>query len=133
MSASTDRVRGLLAAAQDAEERYRRYSRTADLLIRLSFTLYISALAVMVTGAVAYFAYGWEWQTAASVGLVLAVAGYVAYILHNIYFDKAVKAVRQACVYKTVAEAVAEIRNIRAKLEKTVEGLEQELKKRGDS
>jgi ABC-type multidrug transport system fused ATPase/permease subunit len=133
MSASTDKIRALLAAAQDAEERYRRYSKTADTLIKLSFMLYASALAVMVAVAVAYFAYGWEWQTAASVGLALAIAGYAAYMLHDIYNGRAVKAARQACVYKTVAEAVAEIRNIRAKLEKTVEGLEQELKKRGDS
>jgi uncharacterized membrane-anchored protein len=125
-------VKALFAAAQDAEEKYRKYSRTEDTLIRLSFTLYISALVAVIAGATAYFV-GWEWRSATAAGLALMVTGYVAYILHSIYADKAVKAAGQACVYKTVAEAVAEIRSIRAALEKAVEGLEEELKKRGDS
>jgi len=124
-----DEVRPLLAAAEETERRYRRYSRVADMLDRLTLALYIPAFVITVTGLVAHLLYGMSQAVIA--GLALWIAGYATYILRDVYSGRAIKAARQACVFRHTAEAVAEIDRIMAKLEKEVDELEQELKKRG--
>jgi len=121
-------VKALIAAAQEAERRCKRYSRVADMLDRLTFALYIPAFAVTTIGLVAHLLYSMQYLVIA--GLALWIAGYAAYILRNVYNSKATKATRQACVFRHTAETVAEIDRIMAKLEKEIDGLEQELKKR---
>jgi ABC-type transport system involved in cytochrome bd biosynthesis fused ATPase/permease subunit len=122
-------VKALLAAAEEAEDRCKRYSRVADMLDRLTLALYIPAFVATAVGLAAHMFYGW-WQIAAA-GLALWIAGYAAYILRDVYGDKAAKSARQACVFRRTAEAAAEIDRVVAKLEKEVDELEQELKKRG--
>jgi len=122
-------VKALLAAAEETEERCRRYGRLATQLDRLTFALYMPAFVVITTGLVAYMLYSMPYLVTA--GLALWTAGYVAYILRDVYSDKATKAAEAACTYRRTAEAVAEIDRIMAKLEKEIDELEQELKKRG--
>jgi len=122
-------VKALLAAAEEAEERYRRYSRVADMLDKLTLPLYIPAFVATAAGLVAYLLHSIPHLVIAS--LALWTAGYVAYILRDVYSDKATKAAEAACTYRRTAEAVAEIDRIMAKLEKEIDELEQELKKRG--
>ena len=122
-------VKALLAAAEETEERYRRYSRVADMLDRLTLPLYIPASAVTVAGLVAYLLYGI--QHVAAIGLALWIVNYARLILYVVSGYMAVKAARRACVFRRTAEVVAEIDRIMAKLEKEIDELEQELKKRG--
>ena len=112
----SEEIRSLLAAAREAEERCKRYSRVADMLDRLTLALYIPALAVTAVGLVAHLLYGMPQMAAA--GLALWIAGYAAYILRDVYSYRAVKAARRACVFRRVAEIVAEIEKIKMKLEK---------------
>ena len=125
-----DKVKALLAAAESAEERCRRYSRRAALCDRLSFALYIPATALMLLGATAYF-YGYDYRLPFAVSVALWIAGYAAYILRDVYDSRAAEAARKACVFRRTAETIAEIEKIKAKLEKEIDELEQELKKRG--
>jgi len=126
-------VSEFLAAARKAEERYKKYSRVADMLDRLALALYIPAFAVtavgLAVGLVAYLLYSMPHLVIA--GLSLWIAGYAAYILHNVYSHEAAKAARQACVFRRTAETLDEIKKVMAELEKDVEKLEQEMKKRG--
>jgi small-conductance mechanosensitive channel len=126
-----DKVKALLAAAESAEERCRRYSRRAALCDRLSFALYITATALMLLGATAYFFYGYDYRLPFAVSATLWIAGYAAYILRDVYDSRAAKAARKACVFRRTAETIAEIEKIKAKLEKEIDELGQELKKRG--
>ena len=119
-------LRALLAAAEDAERRCRKYSRRADLMDKLSFML-LPAFVAITVGLVAYGLYGWRQMLAT--GLALWFAGYVAYMLRTIYDYKAAKAARQACVFRRTAETAAEIERIMAELEKAAEELIQELEK----
>ena len=104
-------VKMLLIAIQEAEERCRKYDRAASLLYKLTLSLYIPAFAVTVAGLVAYLLYGW-WQIAAA-GVALWIAGYAAYILHDVYSYRAVKAARQLCVLRTAIEAILEAERIK--------------------
>jgi len=111
-------VKALLAAAQEAEERGRRYGRLAAQLVKLALALYILAFVATAIGLAVYLLHGlWLWQIAAA-GLALWIAWYATHILHNVYNYRAVKAARRACVFRRTAEAVAEIERIMAKLEK---------------
>ena len=121
-------VEKLLASAEETERRCRRYGRLATQLDRLTLALYIPAFVITVTGLVAHLLYGMS--QVAIAGLALWIAGYATYILRDVYSSRAAKAARQACVFRRTAEAVAEIERIMAKLEKEVDELEQELKKR---
>ena len=105
----------LLAAAQEAERRCRRYSRVADMLDKLTLALYIPAFVATAAGLVAYLLHSIPHLVIAS--LALWIAGYAAYILRDVYSGKAVKAARQACMFRRTAETVAEIERIMAKLE----------------
>jgi len=105
-------VKALIAAAQEAERRCRRYSRVADMLDKLTLPLYIPASAVTV----AYLLYGI--QHVAAVGLALWIAGYAAYILRDVYSSKATKAARRACVFRHLAEAALEIEKLKEKITK---------------
>jgi hypothetical protein len=109
-------VAALLAAAEEAEERCRRYSRVADALDKLTLALYIPAFATVATGLAAHMLYG-LWQIATA-GLALWVAGYVAYILRDVYDLKSVKAARQACVFRHLAEAALEIEKLKEEITK---------------
>jgi hypothetical protein len=122
-------VKALLAAAEEAEEKCRRYGKLATLLDKLALVLYIPAFVATVAGLVVHMLYSMPQIVIA--GLALWFAGYVAYILRDVYSGKAVKAARQACVFRRTAEAVAEIERIMMKLGKEVGEVEQELKKRG--
>jgi len=122
-------VEKLLASAEETERRYRRYGRLATQLDRLTLALYIPAFVITVTGLVAHLLYGMSQAVIA--GLAMWIAGYATYILRDVYSGRAVKAARQACVFRHTAETVAEIDRIMAKLEKEIDELEQELKKRG--
>jgi len=122
-------VKALLAAAEETEERCRRYSKLVAQLDKLALALYILAFAITVAGLFAYMLYSMPQIVVA--GLVLWTAGYATYILRDVYSDKATKATEVACTYRRTAEAVAEIDRIMAKLEKEIDELEQELKKMG--
>ena len=98
------------------------------MLDKLSLAL-LPAFIVITIGLVAYVFYG-LWQVVVT-GLVFWLVGYVAYILRDVYSYRAAKAARQACVYRRTAEIVAEIERIKAKLEKEIDELGHELKKRG--
>ena len=113
-------VNALLAAAEEAERRCRRYGRVVDMLDRLTLALYIPAFVITVTGLVAHLLYGVSQAIIA--GLALWIAGYATYILRDVYSLKAVKAARQACVFRRIARTVAEIDRIMAKLEKEITG-----------
>ena len=109
-------VKALIAAAEEAEERCKRYSRVADMLDRLTLALYIPASAVTVAGLVAYLLHGIQHLVIA--GLALWVAGYAAYILRDVYSSKATKAAGQACVFRRLAEAALEIEKLEEKITK---------------
>ena len=96
-------VKALLAAAEETEERCRRYGRVADMLDRLTLALYILAFVITVTGLVAHLLYGVSQAIIA--GLALWIAGYAAYILRDVYSSRAAKAARQACVFRRLAGA----------------------------
>jgi len=122
-----DKVKALLAAAEDAERRCKEYSRRAALLDKLSLAL-LPAFIVIVAGLVAYVLYG-LWQVVVT-GLVFWLVGYAAYILRDVCSYRAAKAARQACVYRRTAEIAAEIERIKVKLEKEIDELGQELERR---
>jgi small-conductance mechanosensitive channel len=122
-----DKVKALLAAAEDAERRCKEYSRRAALLDKLSLAL-LPAFIVITIGLVAYVLYG-LWQVVVT-GLVFWLVGYVAYILRDVYSYRAAKAARQTCVYRHTAEIAAEIERIKVKLEKEIDELGQELERR---
>ena len=124
------KLSALLAAAEEAEERCRRYDRLAARLVKLTFALYIPAFVTTAAGLVAYMLYSVPHLAVA--GLAMWVAGHVVYILSGVYSYRAIKATRQACVFRRTAEAVAEIERIKMMLEKEkkIDELEQELKKR---
>jgi hypothetical protein len=122
------KVGALLAAAEEAEERCRRYGRLAAQLVKLTFALYVPAFVATAAGLVAYMLYNAPHLAIA--GLVMWIVGYVVYILSGVCSYKAVKAARQACIFRRTAESVAEIEKIRMMLEKEIDELEQELKKR---
>ena len=104
-------VKALIAAAQETEERYRRYSRVADMLDRLTLPLYIPAFVATAAGLVAYLLHSIPHLVIAS--LALWIAGYAAYILRDVCSGKAVKATEAACTYRRTAETVAEIKKAR--------------------
>jgi len=109
-------VGALLAAAEEAEKRCRRYSRVADMLDRLNLALYIPAFATTAIGLVAHLLYNMPQMVAA--GLALWIAGYIAYILRDVYSLKSVKAARRACVFRRLAEAVLEIEKLKEEITK---------------
>jgi len=109
-------VKALLAAAEEAEERCKRYSRVVDTLDKLTFALYIPAFVATAAGLVAYLLYSIP-QVAAA-GLALWIAEYVAYILRDVYSYRAVKAARQACMFRHLAEAALEIEKLKEKITK---------------
>jgi len=109
-------VKALLAAAEDAEERCKRYSRVADTLDKLTFALYIPAFVATAAGLVTYLLYSIPQVVA--VGLALWIAGYAAYILRDVYSSRAAKAARQACVFRHLAEATLEIEKLKEKITK---------------
>ncbi len=96
----SDEVRTLLAAAEGAEERRRRYSRVAELLDKLFFTLLVAAAFVLAAGVVTYLLY--SHRLLASIGVALSISMYVALILRDIYRYKAAKAARQACELRCI-------------------------------
>jgi hypothetical protein len=108
-----------LLAAEEAERRHKRYGRLAAQLDRLALALYIPAFVATTIGLVAHLLYG-LWQMAAA-GLVLWIAGYAAYILRDVYSYKAVKADRQACVFRRTAETIMEIRKLKTEIEKKMQ------------
>jgi uncharacterized membrane protein (UPF0182 family) len=114
---SSEKVRALFAAAEDAERRHRKYSRRAAQLDRASLALYIIAMAFMLLTAVAYFFYHYDYMLTFAAGIVCWAAGYTARVLHNVYSCKAVKAARQACIFRSVAEIITEIEKIKTQLE----------------
>jgi len=109
-------VDALLAAAEEAEERCKRYSRIANMLDKLTLALYIPALVTTAAGLVAYLLHNIP-QVAAA-GLVLWTAGYAAYILRDVYSSRATKAARQACVFRRLAEAALEIEKLKEEIMK---------------
>ena len=109
-------VKALLAAAEEAEERCKRYGRVADTLDKLTFALYIPAFVATAAGLVAYLLH--SILQAVAVGLALWIAGYVAYILRDVYSSRAAKAARQACVFRRLAEAALEIEKLEEKITK---------------
>ena len=109
-------VKALIAAAEEAEERCKRYSRVADMLDRLTLALYIPALVATAVGLVAYLLHSIPHLVATS--LALWIAGYVAYILRDVYSYRAVKAARQTCVFRHLAEAMLEIERIKEEIMK---------------
>ena len=109
-------VKALIAAAEETEERCKRYSRVADMLDKLALALYIPALATSVAGLATYLLY--NVQHVAVAGLALWATGYAAYILRNVYDYRAVRAARRACVFRRAAEIIVGIEKIKAKLEK---------------
>jgi small-conductance mechanosensitive channel len=113
----SEKVRALLAAVEDAERRHRKYSSWAAQLDRVSLALYIVAMAFMLLTAVAYFFYHYDYYMLTfAAGIACWAAGYVAHVLYNVYSCKAVKAARQACVFRSAAEIIAEIEKIKTKL-----------------
>jgi hypothetical protein len=92
--------------------------------------LYISGLALLLLVAVAHFAYGYDYKPPLAAGAALWIAGYVAYMLREVYSYKAAKAAERACVLRRTAEIVVEIERIKTKLVKEIDELEQELKNR---
>ncbi len=94
---ATDEVKALLVALEDAEERYRRYGRRADLFDLLYLPLLILGFVFLLLGAVVYELYGYDHRPLLIVSIVLWAAGYLSYILHIIYNSRAVKAAKQAC------------------------------------
>jgi positive regulator of sigma E activity len=108
---TSDEVKGLLAAAEDAEERCRRYGRRAALFARLALALYVVAAVAYALTVAAYLLYSW-WQVVVA-STALWTAGYASYMLHDHYSRKAAKAARQSCIYRKVAEIVAEIERIK--------------------
>ncbi len=115
--AQTDRVESLLAAARDAEERCRRYSRQAALLDNASLILYISAAVVFGASLAAYLLYGSGYMPLIAAGLALWWSAAAARILYHNYDSKAAKAAEQACVYRKAARLIMEEREVKAKLE----------------
>jgi len=109
-------VKALLAAAEEAERRCRRYSRVADVLDKLTLALYIPAFVITVTGLVAHLLYGVSQVVIA--GLALWIAGCVAYILRDVYSYKATKAAEAACTYRRTAGTIMEIRKLKTEIEK---------------
>ena len=109
-------VDALLAAAEEAERRCRRYGRLAAQLDKLVFALYIPAFVATATGLFVHALYGMSQAVIA--GLALWVAGYATYILRDVYSLKAVKAARQACVFRRLAEAALEIEKLKEKITK---------------
>ncbi len=126
----TDEVKALLAALEDAERRCKRYGRRAALLDNVSFVLYVSAGVVFGVSLADYLFRGSVHLSLIAAGLALWASAAVTRILHDVYDHEATKAARQACTYRTVAEAIIEIRKIKTKLEKALNRLEQELERR---
>jgi len=122
-------VNALLVAAEEMERRCRRYSRVGALLSSLFFVLSVAAVHALSTSVATYLLHG-NYQLPLAAGAAFATAACVTYVLSDVYRYKAVKAARQACVFRRTAETVAEIDRIMAKLEKEIDELEQELKKR---
>jgi hypothetical protein len=56
---TSDEVGALLVAAQETEERCRKYNSAADLLDKLTLALHIVALASVAVGVVTYMLYGY--------------------------------------------------------------------------
>ena len=83
------KVGSLLAAAEEAEERCRRYGRLAAQLVRLAFALYVPASVATAAGLVTYMLYSVPHSAIA--GLVMWIVGHVVYILSGVYSYKAVK------------------------------------------
>jgi ABC-type uncharacterized transport system permease subunit len=108
-------VKALLAAAEEAEERCRRYGKLAALLDRLTFALYISAFVAIAIGLATYLLYNTSQIVVA--GLALWFAGYAAYILRDVYGEKATKAAEAACRYRRIAETIMEVCKLRAEIE----------------
>jgi len=127
---TNDEVRALLAAAEDAERRYKRYGMLATLLDSLSFVLYVVAGVVFGVSLADYLLHGGAYMSLLVVGLALWWSATVTRMLHDVYDRKATKAARQACTFRDVAEIITEIRKIKARLEVAVDRLEQELKRR---
>jgi len=125
----SDKVEALLKAAQEAERRCRRYGRAAYLLDMLSVALYGTALGT-VTSRRSHVFRRRGWLPVFATGAALMVVGYAAYVMSGVYGAKATKAARQACVYRHVADVIAEIERIKAELSNQVEKLKQELKRR---
>ena len=111
----TDEIKALLTAAQKAEERCRRYSRMEALLLSLFFVLSVAATSALSMSVVAYFLYG-SYQSPLATGVAFATAACVTYVLSDVYRYKAVKAARQACVFRRAAEIITEIERIRKKI-----------------
>ncbi|MFZ8811929.1 MAG: hypothetical protein ACO2PN_28000 [Pyrobaculum sp.] len=123
----TNEVRALLAAAEDAERRCKKYSRLTALLDDVSFILYISAGATFGASLADYLLHGG--YSLLIVGMALWASAAAMRMLHHVYGRKATKATRQACTYRA-AEIITEIRKIKARLEGAVDRLEQELERR---
>jgi hypothetical protein len=85
--------------------------------------LYISGLALLLLAAVAHFAYGYDYKPPLAAGAALWIAGYVAYMLREVYSYKAAKAAERACVLRRTAETIIEIEKIKAELAKKTDGV----------
>jgi Ca2+/Na+ antiporter len=100
----TDKVKTLLVAIQEAEERRQRYGRQAAQLEQLYLMLIVVATAVMFLGAVVYLLYGYDHRPLFAASAVLFVVGYAAYILYVVYDVKAAEAAKQACELRCALE-----------------------------
>ncbi len=124
----SNEVKALLAAAENAEGRYKRYSRWATLLDDLSFVFYVSAAATFGASLADYLLHGGAYMSLLVAGLALWWSAAVTRILHDVYDHKATKAARQACTFRHTAEIITEIEKIKTKLERAVDNLEQKLR-----
>jgi preprotein translocase subunit Sss1 len=100
----SDEVKALLAAAEDAEESCKMYSRRAALLEWLYLVLFISAMVFLFLGAVIHLLYGYDHRPPLAVSAVLWIVGYAVYLLHVIYDSKAAETARQVCILKCMLE-----------------------------
>ena len=124
-----DEVKALLAAAESAEKRCRRYSRWAALLGSISFVLYVSAGTTFGASLADYLLHGGGY-TLLVAGLALWASAAVARMLHDVYDRRATKAAEQACTFRSVAEVIAEIEKVKTMLKEAVGKLERGLERR---
>ncbi|MFZ8809072.1 MAG: hypothetical protein ACO2PN_13345 [Pyrobaculum sp.] len=125
----SDEVKALLAAAEDVERRCLRYSKVATLLDSLSLSLYATAGTTFGISLAEYLLHGGGFMLFVA-GLALWWSAYIAKVLRDFYDRKATKTARQACVFRSVAEIITEIREVKTKLEEAVDRIEQELERR---
>jgi hypothetical protein len=106
-------VKALLAAAEDAEEKCREYSRRVALFGKLALALYMTAAMAYALSTALYLMHGW-WQIVAA-GTAIWTAGYASYMLHVHYSKRAADAAKRACMYRRIAEVIIEIHRLRSR------------------